>query len=215
MLTRHPAASPLWTAPWPPEEELEAKWWSQWTHSQATLVSEIYASAHICSAVTHFFFSFMLWKVQAVYHLLLSSSLEWKISGGPERSDHCKSIIQLCIVFFMSWEIIVLFKLKPSVCCWKVLQISCQLLVTVGTTGRRHWWKNHQTVIKAETFWINVKSRNASHYLESLKLKNNDEDQHIQFAVQLTDKEMDLQHYSHWFLIFWWSQLDSFYKFIK
>lgn len=38
-VTRHPAVSPLWSAPWLPGGGREEKWWFLWSHSRATLVS--------------------------------------------------------------------------------------------------------------------------------------------------------------------------------
>lgn len=38
--TRHPAASPLWSAPWLPGGEREEKWWFPWSPSRATPVSD-------------------------------------------------------------------------------------------------------------------------------------------------------------------------------
>lgn len=38
-VTRHPAVSPLWSAPWLPGGGHEEKLWFLWSHSQATLVS--------------------------------------------------------------------------------------------------------------------------------------------------------------------------------
>lgn len=59
MVTRRPAASPLWSARWLPGGGHEAKWWFLWTRSRATPVSN--TAVCVCVGVTNPILTLVPW----------------------------------------------------------------------------------------------------------------------------------------------------------